>query len=51
MDAVPRGGDAVVLPGREPMIAWGVAWRLDVAEPVAQVELVTERERDRRIRR
>lgn len=51
LDAVPRAGDAVVFPRAEPMIAWGVTWWLGDGEPVAQVELVTERERDRRIRR
>lgn len=50
LDAVPRAGDMVVLPAGEPMVVWGVAWRLDDAEPVVQVELVSERERDWRIR-
>jgi hypothetical protein len=54
LDAVPRSGEVVALPGpagHEQLIVWNVTWCLDAAEPFAQVQLMTRQGRDRAISR
>lgn len=42
LDAVPRSGEAVLLPDTPAQLrVWNVAWRLDGEEPVACVFLMT----------
>jgi hypothetical protein len=45
MDAVPRGGESVMLDGETTVVVWSVAWELpEGGEPVAWVAVETERE-------
>jgi hypothetical protein len=45
LEAVPRGGEVVLLPGTDAQLkVWNVAWRLDGEEPCAVVFLMTESE-------